>query len=386
MSKKHGRKKRHSNRAFIIALEVIIVVSLIMIIATMISSGINNMNRRQEDATQSRTEEIITQDFQTQQIDKITGISEGQEITSGGEEGAEKEDAVVSDTDGSQVNEEQNDANTQSGQTQQKDTSETEESAETQQATDDVNAQDITTQSSMTAEQVDVNGLSTEVLGWGQGVNFDDLNRPVGSLNYQDKYGTYQAYFIGDSNPVIYLTFDEGYEYGCTEEILDILKEKNVKAVFFVTLPYAKGNPELVRRMIDEGHQVGNHSVTHPSAGLPSQTIEQQKEEIMGCHNYVKENFGYEMHLFRYPAGKFSEQSLAIVNNCNYKSVFWSFAYLDYDVNNQPDETESLQKLVDRLHPGAIYLLHAQSVTNTHILGSFIDRAREKGYSFELFQ
>lgn len=386
MSKKHGRKKRHSNRAFIIALEVIIVVSLIMIIATMISSAINNMNRKQEDATQSKTEEIITQDFQTQQIDKITGISEGQEITSGGEEGVKKEDAVVSDTDGLQVNEEQKDANTQSGQIQQKDTSETEELAETQLATDDVNAQDITSQSSMTAEQVDVNGLSTEVLGWGQGVNFDDLNRPVGSLNYQDKYGTYQAYFIGDSNPVIYLTFDEGYEYGCTEEILDILKEKNVKAVFFVTLPYAKGNPELVRRMIDEGHQVGNHSVTHPSAGLPSQTIEQQKEEIMGCHNYVKENFGYEMHLFRYPAGKFSEQSLAIVNNCNYKSVFWSFAYLDYDVNNQPDETESLQKLVDRLHPGAIYLLHAQSVTNTHILGSFIDRAREKGYSFELFQ
>lgn len=386
MSKKHGRKKRHSNRAFIIALEVIIMISLIMIIATMTGNVTNKKNAIEETATQSKNEEIITQDFQTQQIDKITGISEGQEITSGGEDGAEKEDAVVSDTDGSQVNEEQNDANTQSGQTQQKDASETEESAETQQATDDVNAQDITSQSSMTAEQIDLSGLATEVLGWGQGVNFDDLNRPVGSLNYQDKYGTYQAYFIGDSKPVIYLTFDEGYEYGCTEEILDILKEKNVKAVFFVTLPYAKGNPELVRRMIDEGHQVGNHSVTHPSAGLPSQTIEQQKEEIMGCHNYVKENFGYEMHLFRYPAGKFSEQSLAIVNNCNYKSVFWSFAYLDYDVNNQPDETESLQKLVDRLHPGAIYLLHAQSVTNTHILGSFIDRAREKGYSFELFQ
>lgn len=386
MSKKHGRKKRYSNRAFNIALEVIIVVSLIMIIATMVSSVTNKKNRKQEDATQRKTEEIITQDFQTQQIDKITGISEEQEITSGGEDGAEKEDAVVNDTDGLQVNEEQKDANTQSGQTQQKDTSETAELAETQQATDDVNAQDIISQSSITAEQVDVNGLSTEVLGWGQGVNFDDLNRPVGSLNYQDKYGTYQAYFIGDSNPVIYLTFDEGYEYGCTEEILDILKEKNVKAVFFVTLPYVKGNPELVRRMIDEGHQVGNHSVTHPSAGLPSQSIEQQKEEIMGCHNYVKENFGYEMHLFRYPAGKFSEQSLAIVNNCNYKSVFWSFAYLDYDVNNQPDEAESLQKLVDRLHPGAIYLLHAQSVTNTHILGSLIDRACEKGYSFELFQ
>ena len=91
------------------------------------------------------------------------------------------------------------------------------------------------------------------------------------------------------------------------------------------------------------------------------------------------------MHLFRYPTGAFSEQSLAIVNNCNYKSVFWSFAYLDYDVNNQPDQTQSLQKLVDRMHPGAIYLLHAESETNTAILGSFIDQAKAAGYSLEAF-
>lgn len=102
----------------------------------------------------------------------------------------------------------------------------------------------------------------------------------------------------------------------------------------------------------------------------------------MGNHAYIKENFDYEMHLFRYPTGRFSEQSLALVNNCNYTSVFWSFAYLDYDVNNQPNAAESLKKLKDKLHPGAIYLLHGESETNTKILGDFIDAAREQGYTF----
>lgn len=230
-----------------------------------------------------------------------------------------------------------------------------------------------------------VESLDTTSYGWGQGVQFDEYNRPISAVQYQETYGKYNANFIGENRPVIYLTFDEGYEYGCTERILDTLKEKGVHAVFFVTQPYAEDNPQLVQRMIDEGHTVGNHSVTHPSKGLPSQTMEQQQQEVMGCHQYVLDHFGYTMHLFRYPTGAFSEQSLAIVNNCNYKSVFWSFAYLDYDVNNQPDQTQSLQKLVDRMHPGAIYLLHAESETNTAILGSFIDQAKAAGYSLEAF-
>lgn len=230
-----------------------------------------------------------------------------------------------------------------------------------------------------------VASLDNTLLEWGQGSNVDDQNRPVGSTSYQEKYGKYNAYFIGEGEKTIYLTFDEGYECGYSPSILDTLKEKNVKATFFITEPYAKDEPELVQRMIDEGHMVGNHSVTHPSSGLPSQTIEQQQFEIMDNHNYVKEHFNYEMHLFRYPAGKFSEQSLAVINNCNYKSVFWSFAYYDYDVNNQPDQAESLQKLMDKLHPGALYLLHAESETNTAILGDFIDQARALGYEFEIF-
>lgn len=237
-------------------------------------------------------------------------------------------------------------------------------------------------------QQIDLNGLDTSCLDWGQGGDLDEYNRPAGCMQYQDKYGKYNAYFISDEpeKKVIYLTLDEGYEYGCSSRILDTLKEKNVHAVFFVTKSYAEQNPDLVKRMIAEGHEVGNHSVTHPAKGLPSQDIETQTSEVIGNHNYMKEQFGYDMHLFRYPAGKFSEQSVALLNNLNYKSLFWSFAYLDYDVENQPDPAESLQKIISKLHPGAIYLLHAESETNTQILGDFIDQARAQGYEFKVFQ
>ncbi len=228
-----------------------------------------------------------------------------------------------------------------------------------------------------------ISALNGETLDWGQGTNVDEQNRPTGSLSYQEKFKDYTADFIvPTTEKKIYLTLDEGYEYGCTPTILSTLKEKGVKAVFFVTQPYINSSPELVRQMIDDGHILGNHSLTHPSAGLPSQSVEEQQKEVMDVHNFVKENYNYDMFLFRFPAGKFSEQSLAVLNNCGYRSVFWSFAYLDYDVENQPDEGESLNKMLERLHPGAIYLLHAESWTNTNVLGSFIDKAREAGYEF----
>lgn len=231
-----------------------------------------------------------------------------------------------------------------------------------------------------------VSALSSEILNWGQGSNVDEYNRPAGTLSYQEKYKDYSADFIIPTmDKKIYLTFDEGYEYGCTPSILSTLKEKDVKAVFFVTKPYAQQDPELVRQIIDDGHILGNHSVTHPSAGIPSLSLTDQEQEVMGNHEYIKQNFNYDMFLFRFPAGKFSEQSLAVLNNCGYRSVFWSFAYLDYDVNNQPNEAESLQKMIDKLHPGAIYLLHAESWTNTNVLGQFIDKARELGYEFALY-
>lgn len=231
-----------------------------------------------------------------------------------------------------------------------------------------------------------VSALDSEIYNWGQGVNVDEYNRPTGSLSYQEKFKNYTADFIIPSTKkTIYLTFDEGYEYGCTPTILETLREKDVKAVFFVTQPYAEADPELVRQIIADGHILGNHSVTHPASGIPSLSVDSQKQEIMGLHEYIKTNFDYEMCLFRFPAGKFSEQSLAVLNNCGYRSVFWSFAYLDYDVNNQPPEQESLDKMIDKLHPGAIYLLHAESWTNTNVLGDFIDQAKEKGYEFGIY-
>jgi delta-lactam-biosynthetic de-N-acetylase len=228
----------------------------------------------------------------------------------------------------------------------------------------------------------DVDSLDTTVRDWGLGKSRDDAGRPLDAVYAQEKYGAYNALFLGEGEDTIYLTFDEGYEYGVTESLLDTLQEKEVKAVFFVTEHYAKTQPELVQRIIDEGHVLGNHSTSHPSAGITSLSKAEQENEVMENHNYVLEQFGYSMYLFRYPAGRFNEQSLAIVNNCNYKSVFWSFAYVDYDVNNQPDPAQSLAKLEERLHPGAIYLLHAESETNASILGELIDYAREQGYSF----
>lgn len=128
---------------------------------------------------------------------------------------------------------------------------------------------------------------------------------------------------------------------------------------------------------------------------MPAFTAEKAEENSKLAHKRVenflfiilnfKENFGYDMYLFRYPTGRFSEQSLALLNNCNYKSIFWSFAYLDYDVNNQPDHASSLQKMKDKLHPGAIYLLHAESETNAAVLGDFIDAVRAAGYGFKNF-
>lgn len=231
-----------------------------------------------------------------------------------------------------------------------------------------------------------VETLDNTSQGWGMGPNRDELNRPMDALNYQEKFSGYSVDFIRNTEEkVIYLTFDEGYEYGMTPQILDTLKEKNAPAVFFVTKPYAQSSPDLVQRMIDEGHIVGNHTVHHPSSGMPSLSIADQTNEIMETDAYIRENFGYAMYLFRYPTGQFSEQSLAVVNNCNYRSVFWSFAYKDWDVNNQPNEAESLNLLLQKLHPGAIYLLHAESQTNANILGSFIDQARAQGYTIGVY-
>ena len=228
--------------------------------------------------------------------------------------------------------------------------------------------------------------LSNKSQGWGPGVNFNEKNQPEGSLSCQKKYGNYRADFIGSDteDKIIWLTLDEGYENGYTSKILDVLKEKDCQAVFFITGSYARNNEDLIRRMIDEGHVIGNHSWSHPADGMPSLSVEDQISEIIRLHDYVSEHYDYEMSLFRNPAGIFSERSLAVTQSLGYRSMFWSFAYADWDPDHQPDQAEALKKLTDRLHPGALYLLHAVSETNTAILSDFIDQARSLGYEFRL--
>lgn len=215
---------------------------------------------------------------------------------------------------------------------------------------------------------------------WGPGKNVDDKNRPTACIQLQEKYGQYGAWFIQKDEPKVYLTFDEGYENGYTAAILDVLKEKQVSAVFFVTMPYVKKDPDLIQRMIDEGHAVGNHTVHHPN--MTEVSVEKGMEEIQGLHDYVKENFQYDMYLFRNPEGAFSPRVLALTQSVGYQTVLWSFAYRDWDPDNQPDPTSALEKTVEAAHPGAIYLLHAVSKTNAEILGDFIDQVRAKGYTF----
>lgn len=225
----------------------------------------------------------------------------------------------------------------------------------------------------------DLSAYENEEKNWGQGRQVNDKNRPITCDQYQPKYEENGGVFImPEEEKKIYLTFDEGYENGYTEKILDVLKEKQCPAVFFVTMPYVKSNAELVQRMIDEGHIVGNHTVNHKS--MPTLSPDEQIEELSGLHNYMVENFNYQMTLFRPPMGNWSTQSMHIAKQLGYKTVLWSFAYLDYDVKNQPEKETAFERVTGAAHNGAVYLLHAVSQTNTEILSEVIDNFRESGY------
>ncbi len=179
----------------------------------------------------------------------------------------------------------------------------------------------------------------------------------------------------------IYLTFDLGYEAGYTSHILDVLKENHVTAVFFITGHYLNSQPDLVKRMIEEGHIVGNHTVNHKS--LNALSDEEIEKEITNLHNALFEKFGYEMTYFRPPKGEFSQRVLNIVTNLNYKTVLWSFAYDDWDENKQGREEYGKSKILDNLHNGSVILLHATSKDNSNILDDVIKRAKDMGYEFK---
>ena len=228
--------------------------------------------------------------------------------------------------------------------------------------------------------------LGSEQIPWGPGTNFDETGKPIACVGLQSEYGKWDTDFYRDGEEhkgKVYLTFDEGYENGYTPKILDILKEKGVSAVFFVTLSYAKAEPELIQRMIDEGHVVGNHSSRHPN--MTTITMEEMYAEVADLHNYISENFDYDMYLFRPPEGAFSERSLALLQKMGYRTVCWSFAYADWDPANQPEHQKAFERVTRSVHDGEVFLLHAVSETNTDILGDVIDHVRNEGFTFEKY-
>lgn len=208
-----------------------------------------------------------------------------------------------------------------------------------------------------------------------------DVNTKIGF-----ELAKYDAIYTGDtSKKILYLTFDEGYENGYTPKILDTLKANDVKAIFFVTSPYVRDNPDIIKRMVDDGHIVGNHSNHHPSMPSVTHSEEGFNKEFTDVENKFKEITGKDIpKFFRPPMGEYSEKSLAMTKNLGYKTIFWSFAYHDWDVNNQPDPTKAKATILNGLHPGAVLLIHAVSKTNTDILDDVIKQAKAEGYEFQL--
>ncbi|MGB9808710.1 MAG: delta-lactam-biosynthetic de-N-acetylase [Caldanaerobacter sp.] len=222
--------------------------------------------------------------------------------------------------------------------------------------------------------------LDNTPYGWGLRV-LPNHQTPEITPRAMELIKKYDAIFVGDTTKkVVYLTFDEGYEAGYTPKILDVLKENQVKAAFFVTGPYVKGQQDLVKRMLAEGHIVGNHTVNHPS--LPSLPDEKVKEEIIGLEKMFEDLTGQKMKYFRPPRGEYSERTLYITKSLGYRTVFWSLAMADWQpLPGGPEE--SYNTVMKRLHPGAVILLHAVSKDNALALDRIIKSIKEEGYEFK---
>ena len=219
-------------------------------------------------------------------------------------------------------------------------------------------------------DSVDENGVPT--FAW---------DRYKSTLDLLNKYGA--IYKKDPSEKVVYLTFDCGYEYGKTTRILDTLKEKNVKAIFFCSGEFVSDpdNKDLLVRMVNEGHLIGNHTDKHPKdismisdAEFIEQltTVQKKIDDLLGYH--------YEIKYYRPPEGAVNERDLCLAQRLGYTTVLWSFAYGDYTVTNQPDPAEALKNAESKLYNGCVYLLHAVSETNATILGDLIDYMRAQGY------
>jgi len=222
---------------------------------------------------------------------------------------------------------------------------------------------------------------SAEVTNWG--LSFQQEGEPpVGNATAQS-LAQYDAYYVGDTTQkVLYLTFDCGYENGYTAQILDMLKDHQAPAAFFVVGHMIQSSPDLIRRMVQEGHIVGNHTFHHPdmSAIWDQSKFQQELEEL---EQLYQETTGQTLpRFYRPPQGKYSEENLRQAQALGYRTVFWSLAYVDWYVDDQPTAEEAFSKLIPRIHNGAIVLLHSTSRTNAEILDELLTRWEDMGYTF----
>ena len=220
--------------------------------------------------------------------------------------------------------------------------------------------------------------LDNKCKGWGYRRNKPRPEFTKEQISEMEKYGC--IYMDNEETKNIYLTFDEGYENGYTSLILDVLREKGVSAAFFVTAPYVKNEPELIRRMAREGHIIGNHTVNHPS--VPSLVTEEAfHNELTELDRLVYNVCKKRCKYFRPPKGEYSTRSLAKVSNMGYINTFWSLAYVDWD--NKITAQKAKECVLGSLHNGAVILMHAVSKGNADALGEIIDEARSMGYEFK---
>lgn len=198
--------------------------------------------------------------------------------------------------------------------------------------------------------------------------------------------GDYNAFYVDENaneqeEKILYLTFDCGYENGYTDDILAVLKKHNAPACFFVTQTYIRDNVDLVKRMKEEGHNVGNHTITHPC--MTNLSFDEIVQEINGCADYMREATGYAMDpYFRPPCGEYSARVLALANDLGFRTIFWSMAYKDYDVNDQPGSDYVIKHFRKYHHCGAIALLHNVSSSNANALDTVLTELEQEGYRF----
>ena len=216
------------------------------------------------------------------------------------------------------------------------------------------------------------------------GLSFQEAGKPPVANASMDYLQKFDAYYAEDTDKKeLFLTFDAGYENGHTAKILDTLKKHNVKATFFVVGNFIETSPDLVKRMVKEGHLVGNHTFTHPDMSEIA-TEEAFHQELSKLEDLYEKTTGKKMKkYYRPPQGKYSESNLKMAKEMGYHTIFWSLAYVDWYESDQPTREEALEKMVPRIHPGAIVLLHSTSATNAQVLDELLTRWEEKGYSFK---